>query len=165
MKSFTKDNDGYGYLLLAIDVFSHYMRTFPLTTTQGRNSFVRFEWRNVPRLSLSVKKTDWPLYSGTLLPCCFSVSLVYFRPEIFCSKRRFHRFIKMAPRAVTKNDEPRLWKLQYGPRVKLDRKSSTRFTFKKGDTGRISHLHQPFDREYDERWTMEYFYKKIGFIG
>jgi hypothetical protein len=24
MKSFTKDNDGYGYLLLAIDVFSHY---------------------------------------------------------------------------------------------------------------------------------------------
>ena len=36
MKSFTKDNDGYGYLLLAIDVFSHYMRTFPLTTTQGK---------------------------------------------------------------------------------------------------------------------------------
>jgi hypothetical protein len=36
MKSFTKDNDGYGYLLLAIDVFSHYMRTFPLKTTQGK---------------------------------------------------------------------------------------------------------------------------------
>ena len=69
----------------------------------------------------------------------------------------FHRSIKMTPRAVTKNDEPRLWKLQYGPRVKLDRKPSTRFTFKKGDTGRISHLRQPFHREYDERWTMEYF--------
>lgn len=37
----------------------------------------------------------------------------------------FHRSIKMAPRAVTKKDEPRLWKLQYGPRVKLDRKPST----------------------------------------
>lgn len=69
----------------------------------------------------------------------------------------FHRSIKMAPRALTKNDEPLLWKLQYGPRAKLDRKPSTRFTFKKGDTVRIFHLRQPFDREYDERWTMEYF--------
>jgi len=32
-----------------------------------------------------------------------------------------------------------------------------RFVFKKGDTVRISHLRQPFDREYDERWTSEYF--------
>lgn len=28
---------------------------------------------------------------------------------------------------------------------------------KKGDTVGISHLRQPFNREYDERWTMEYF--------
>ncbi|VDH91738.1 Hypothetical predicted protein [Mytilus galloprovincialis] len=68
----------------------------------------------------------------------------------------YHRSIKMAPRAVTKKDETRLWKLQYSTQHYV--KPATRgYKFRKGDTVRISHVRQPFDREYDERWTMEYF--------
>lgn len=63
----------------------------------------------------------------------------------------------MAPGAVTKKDEIRLWKLSY-PRIKNPvRKTTKRYRFKIGDTVRISHLRQPFDREYDERFTAEYF--------
>ena len=42
----------------------------------------------------------------------------------------YHRSIKMAPRAVTKRDEARLWKLQYG-RVETRKKTKPHFTFKK----------------------------------
>ena len=67
----------------------------------------------------------------------------------------YHRSIKMAPRSVTKRDESRLWKLQYPPQE--IRNPSPSFKFNLGDTVRISHIRRPFDREYDERWTMEYF--------
>jgi hypothetical protein len=71
----------------------------------------------------------------------------------------------MAPANVTKKDEVRLWKLQYRGKYKLEYKSknklaaktSTRYVFKNGDTVRISHMRGMFEREYDERWTMEYF--------
>ena len=35
--------------------------------------------------------------------------------------------------------------------------SRTRYRFHVGDTVRLSHLRRPFQREYDERWTTEYF--------
>jgi hypothetical protein len=41
--------------------------------------------------------------------------------------------------------------------VETRKKTNPRFAFKKGDTVQISHVRQPFDREYDEHWTMEYF--------
>lgn len=44
MKSLTKDNDGYGYLLLAIDVFSHYMRTFPPQNYTGQRNGLHFDF-------------------------------------------------------------------------------------------------------------------------
>jgi hypothetical protein len=68
----------------------------------------------------------------------------------------YDRSIKMAPRVVTKKDEARLWKLQYSTR-QYAKTPTRRYAFQKGDTVRISHVRQPFDREYDERWTMEYF--------
>ena len=37
------------------------------------------------------------------------------------------------------------------------KKTNPRFAFKEGDTVRISHVRQPFNREYNERWTLEYF--------
>lgn len=65
----------------------------------------------------------------------------------------------MAPKNVTKKDEVRLWKMQYGLSKSKPSQEGVpkRFVFKKGDTVRISHLRQAFDREYDERWTSEYF--------
>ena len=35
LKSYAKDNDGYGYFVLAIDVFSRYARTVPLKSLKG----------------------------------------------------------------------------------------------------------------------------------
>ena len=35
MKSFSKDNDGYAYFIVAIDVFSRFAHTFPLRSTRG----------------------------------------------------------------------------------------------------------------------------------
>lgn len=35
------------------------------------------------------------------------------------------------------------------------------YRFRVGDRVCISHLRQPFDREYDERWTGEYFVIKL----
>ena len=61
----------------------------------------------------------------------------------------------MVPRAVTKKDETRLWKLQYTTR-QYAKEPTRRYVFRKTHA-RISHVRQPFVREYDERWTMEYF--------
>ena len=36
MKSFAKDNDGYAYFVVAIDVFSRFAHTFPLRSTRGK---------------------------------------------------------------------------------------------------------------------------------
>ena len=74
----------------------------------------------------------------------------------------YHRIIKRAPERVKKRDEAELWQLQYGARIKSSRARLvehplTRFKFRVGDRVRISHLQHPFQREYDERWTYEYF--------
>lgn len=68
----------------------------------------------------------------------------------------YHRSIKMPPKAVTKKDEARLWKQQYNIHsYKVPKRRA--YSFRKGDTVRISHLKQPFDKEFDERWTIEFF--------
>ncbi|VDI49471.1 Hypothetical predicted protein [Mytilus galloprovincialis] len=64
----------------------------------------------------------------------------------------------MAPKNVTQNDEIRLWKMQSRTqRKKKVSKTTPRYAFRLGETVRISKLRYVFDREYDERWTMEYF--------
>ena len=60
----------------------------------------------------------------------------------------------MSPKSVTKKDEIRLWKMQYQTN---SGKPQPAVKFNIVDHVRISYLRKPFDREYDERWTMEYF--------
>ena len=48
----------------------------------------------------------------------------------------YHRSIKMGPRAVTKKDEARLWKLQYSTR-QYTNTPTRRYAFRKGDTACI----------------------------
>lgn len=75
----------------------------------------------------------------------------------------YHRTIRMTPEQVKKNDEAYIWMSMYDhasrTKIKKNRNKyiSTSFHFRVGDKVRISHLRQPFDREYDERWTGEYF--------
>jgi len=167
LKSFTKDNDGYGYLLLAIDVFSHYMRTFPLKTTQVKETAdaltlnrifqggnkpeklrsdkgVKFRNKEVSRLlkekgvehfvTQNEQKSSYAEKAIKTIKSKISRYMTRHQTHRWIDvldsitqsyNNSFHRSIKMAPRAVTKKDEPRLWKLQYGPRGKLDRKPST----------------------------------------
>lgn len=196
MKSFAKDNDGYAFFLVAIDVFSRFAYTVPLRSTQGKemssaletifrreskpsklrtDKGVEYRNRDVQRL-LKAEGVDYfytqnEQKSSYAERCIKTLKSRLFRYMSRHQTHRwidvledvtqsynaaYHRGIKMAPRAVTKKDEPRLWKLQYPP-TKYVKPSTRGFAFRKGDTVRISHLRQAFDREYDERWTMEYF--------
>jgi len=67
----------------------------------------------------------------------------------------------MSPKAVSTKDQARLWKLQYKSN---SGKAPPAFKFNVGDHVRISHLRKPFDREYDERWTIEYFVVDTRYI-
>ncbi len=72
----------------------------------------------------------------------------------------YHRTIKKTPASVKPRDEAEIWRTRYETVPKSKRvssKSDTKYRFKIGDKVRISHLRRPFQREYDERWTLEYF--------
>lgn len=195
MKTFAKDNDGFAYFVVTIDVFSRFANTFPLRTTQGKemaftletifrrgrkpnklrtDKGVEFKNRDVQRL-LKAERVDHFFTQNEQKSSYSERCIKTLKSKIFRYLSRhqthrwidvldditqsynaaYHRSIKMAPRAVTKKDEARLWKMQYPTsQYKVPRR---RFAFQKGDTVRISHVRQPFDREYDERWTMEYF--------
>jgi len=72
-----------------------------------------------------------------------------------------HRTIGVAPTKVDKNNETDIWwrtywskKEKVPPKTKKVRKP---FKFKVGDKVRLTHLRNPFSREYDEKWTGEIF--------
>ena len=73
----------------------------------------------------------------------------------------YHRTIDMAPAKVTKTKETSIWWRMYWPRkqpgVQKLKKTRKPFKFKVGDKVRLSHLKNPFSREYDEKWTGEIF--------
>ncbi len=76
-----------------------------------------------------------------------------------------HRSIKMTPKQALLTDDPTLWKLQFDPkpkRVKLERKhppkSKNPYKFKIGDKVKLSYLKIEFSKEYDEKWTDEFFF-------
>ena len=198
MKTYAKANDGYGYFLLIIDVFSKFVWTRPLKSTKGiemckalESVFVEgrtpehlrtdkgSEYHNRDVAKLLRKRHIEHFFSlNTEIKAGFSersIKTIKKKLSRYMSRHQthrwidvlesitesynasYHRSIKMAPKKVTKKDEVRLWKLQYRSKPKTVTKANRRFAFKKGDTVRISHLRRPFDREYDERWTMEYF--------
>ena len=67
----------------------------------------------------------------------------------------FHRSIKRSPASVSTSDEHRLSKLMYDTAV-VTWKSPV-FKFDLNDTVRISALKASFSRNYDEKWSREYF--------
>ena len=199
LKSYTKDNDGYGYFVLAIDVFSRYVRTAPLKSLKGTETRdalrSMIEEGSVPRKVRTDKGSEYQngevrrlleekhvehFYTQNELKSSYAercIKTIKSKISRYMTRNQTHRWIdilepitqsynssihrsiKMAPKKVTKKDEARLWKLQYSlsKRKPIPEGVPHRFVFKKGDTVRISHLRQPFDREYDERWTSEYF--------
>ena len=68
--------------------------------------------------------------------------------------QRYHRSIRMAPADVTEDNQRQVWHNIYGGDKGFNMKP---FTYNIGDWVRISYLKRTFDREYDEKWTREFF--------
>ena len=68
----------------------------------------------------------------------------------------FHRTIQMAPTDVNEQNETAVWWKMYWPK-KQKKTVKKPFKFKVGDRVRLSHLRNPFTREYDQKWTGEIF--------
>lgn len=73
----------------------------------------------------------------------------------------YHRTIGMAPANVTETKETSIWWRMYWPKKQpvstKTKKTRKPFKFKVGDKVRLTHLKNPFTREYDQRWTGEIF--------
>lgn len=70
----------------------------------------------------------------------------------------FHRSIQMDPASVTKKDEIKIWKLLYGSdSYTMPYKGFDHFKFNIDDVVRISSIKRTFEREYDNRWSVELF--------
>lgn len=82
----------------------------------------------------------------------------------------YHRSIQQAPNSVTKQDEAKIWKLQYEqyPKPKTKKlhppKGKSPFQLKLNDTVRLVALKAPFEREFDETWTREYYLVSDRFV-
>ncbi|KAK3099205.1 hypothetical protein FSP39_000987 [Pinctada imbricata] len=71
----------------------------------------------------------------------------------------YHRTIGMAPDKVTESKETNLWWKMYWPKsISMKRKTVRKpYKFKVGDNVRVSHIRNPFTREYDQKWSGELF--------
>lgn len=72
----------------------------------------------------------------------------------------YHRSLKMAPRQVKPRNEKAIWQFRFEQLPKkINKRGSTesKYHLRVGDHVRISHLRRTFQREYEERWTTEYF--------
>jgi hypothetical protein len=67
----------------------------------------------------------------------------------------------MPPGKVTKRKETHLWWRMFWPKntkpEKKTKKVRNPFRFKVGDKVRITHIRNPFTRDYEEKWTGEIF--------
>lgn len=70
-----------------------------------------------------------------------------------------HRSIKKAPADVTIANQKDVWFQQYAVPLLLNERSKVKNNkqIKVGDLVRISHIKRAFEREYDLKWTGEYF--------
>jgi hypothetical protein len=72
--------------------------------------------------------------------------------------KSYHNSIKQSPASVTEADEFKIWKLLYDKREKRNlRKKAPKFKFELNDTVRICSSKSAFEREFDEKWTREWF--------
>lgn len=73
----------------------------------------------------------------------------------------YHRVIKQSPIDVDDNDADILWYEQHGPKIVRPRRppslKPSKFRYEINDIVRISLLKKTFEREYDKRWSDEYF--------
>ena len=208
-----KENDGYNYFVLVIDIFSRYIWTRPLKRKLGKEMAEKlasiFEEGRTPDTMRVDKGGEYVNKNVKMLLKENNVKLVVTENEVkanFAERAiktlktkltrymtennthrwvdrleditksyndTFHNSIGMRPNDVNENNQAELW-LKLYPNVpkkdkikikkepkdkKMKNKLKTKmvFKFKVGDNVRITNTRRTFQKEYDERWTREYF--------
>ena len=203
MTRYRKNNNGYAYILVLIDVMSKYAWTKPLKTLKGKemvetlkslkmtkpenlrtdrgsefiNSDLKryvdehginhytttnekkanFAERFIKTLKSRITKYMHKNNSHEWTKALSKITASY--------NNTHHRTIDMTPSRALKTDDVTLWKKLYhspydkklktskngGPRIKNP------YKFKLGDEVKLSFIKETFAKEYDSKWTDEYF--------
>ena len=202
LETYKKQNDGYAYFVLAIDIFSRVVRTYPLKTKKGiemvkaleeifkaagkvphyLRSDMGTEYLNSHVKKLFVEKHIKHFVTQNTVKASYSERAIksikkriframthnrshrwidYLQSITKSYNNTYHRTLGKPPNDVTNEDRYRLWNLQ---RKNANQRAPPTYKFKIGDTVRISHVRNLFRREYDERWTREFFYVTSRFV-
>ncbi|KAK3102040.1 hypothetical protein FSP39_008318 [Pinctada imbricata] len=202
MTKFAKENDGYAYILVVIDIFSKYLWLRPTLDKRGESITTAFqailkEGRQPTRIrtdkgqefksrtfnALLKRNNIEHLYAqNTEIKANYAERVIktvkakIYRYMTYKQSQRyvdrledfntnynstFHRTIDMAPNKVNKSKETNLWWKMYWPKKPMiaGKRRQTRkpFKFKVGDRVRVTHIRNPFTREYDQKWSGELF--------
>ena len=202
MQQYTKDNDGYKYVLVVIDDFSRFADAEPIKsktpddviqaikTIFARSSKLPITLRSDKGTEFLNRKMNTYLKKRGVAHQStenevkaafaerFIKTLKKKMTKYFLHKQNFHytdvlssfvesynktyhRSIKMAPIKVTEKNKDEVYEelyiYPYWKSLQKKKKKVTRFRYKIGDTVKISHLREVFDREYSQKWTSEVF--------
>ena len=151
---YADDNDGYKYLLVVIDIFSHYGWVQPLKDKTANEIVKAFDKVLQERFIKTLKSKIFKYMVEKNSPRYIDVL-----PKIVQSyNRTWYSGIRSEPINVNKTNEKQLWWQMYWPKEPYDpnrKKHEIKYAFKIGDRVRTTFLHRPFQREYDTRWTGE----------
>ena len=200
MLRYERHNDGYGYFVVFIDIFSRYAWAYPLKTLRGaemvkvmENQFKDekceklftdggSEYNN--RLVKSFLKREGVYhYTSTnekkvahaeRLIKQLKKKLIMYMDEnetfkwidvlddfVNSYNNTYHRSIKMTPSQARQAEQYEVWRNQYVIESKPKKigkpKNKIAHRFNQGDKVKLLAEKKPFDREYDQLYTTEYF--------
>ena len=159
MKAFEKDNDGYTFLLLVIDIFSKYGWIVPLKNKKGVNVAKALEnifQERKPGKLWTDKGAEF--YNKDVNNTYRYIDIL---PDLVKDyNNTVHTSIKMTPiKASKKENELTVWRNLYPDRYKIH---NLQPKFSVGDEVRITKKKKVFEKGYTTRWTEEIFtIKKI----
>ena len=184
MSKVAKYNDGYHYILLAIDIFSRFVWTEPLKDKSGKEvvrALTKIFKERIPDTVRSDKGTEFLGYKVQHVFKSHSIRHFVTQNEVkanyaeraiktikgkiykYFTYKQSYRYIDALPEITQAynssvhrsiNTAPVQMTNNWKPETKTERKT---FKFKVGDFVRISHARKTFSREYDQRWSGELF--------
>lgn len=201
MMDLAKQNDGYQYVLVTIDIFSRFALCQPIKSKKGaevvkalqsifkgdrRPNMLRsdrgmeFRSKEVNKylhsqnihhfyaLNTETKANYAERLIKTIKHKLFRYMMKHrtqryidvFQDIVHSYNHTVHRSLGRTPASITKGNEGESRLQQYLLRktaVKSKKGRKPRYTFKLGQTVRLSHVRSVFDREYSQKWTGEIF--------
>lgn len=210
MKDLASDNDGYRYVLVAIDVFSRFALCAPTKSKAAKDVLVSLETLlSGPRVPKVIRTDKGREFNNTGVSTFLaSRDIHHFNTQntetkanyaerlIKTIKHRLYRYfinnktrryvdtlqavvksynhtkhssLGKTPASIDENNEQESRYEQYvlreksSTRVKNEVKRHRLYAFKIGQTVRVTHIRNVFDREYSQKWTGELFKVKRRF--